>query len=466
MLRLLNKALFTLRIRWMGISAPMLFVQSFGLLIALGTAGLMLIPGLQAGPPLGFIDALFTMTSAVCVTGLIVVDTATHFTRWGQLWILLFIQLGGIGLVTLTTLIIGAMGRRLSLRSEMIVGVPVDQEHRPVRKLTFAVARYTLLIEAAGALLLWVWWLPRFGFVDAGWHAMFHAVSAFCNAGFSTFTDSLIGFNTSPLTLLLISFLIIAGSVGFLSTEEVIRWWRAHKVGRARMSVHTWAALLVTLILLIGGFIAYALAEWNASLGGLSVVDRISNAWFLSVTARTAGFNSVSYSALTNSGALLTIMLMLVGGSPGSTAGGLKTTTIAVLMALAITRIRGRKYTMLHGRTVPEGTVQRTVSLVMVVGALLVFSIFLIGILESRSLGHAEARMLFLPLVFEAVSAFCTVGLSMDVTPGLNAASRLLMVLLMFIGRVGPLVFFAAISLRLDPDRVRIREAAEDLIVG
>lgn len=467
MIRLLKKALFTLRIKWMGISAPMLFVQSFALLISIGTAGLMWIPGLQLGPQLGFIDALFTMTSAVCVTGLIVVDTATHFTRWGQLWLLLFIQLGGIGLVTLTTLIIGAMGRRLSLRSEMIVGVPVDtQEHRSVRNLTFAVARYTFLIEAVGALLLWIWWVPRFGFVEAAWHAVFHSISAFCNAGFSTFSDSLVGFNTSPVTLVLISLLIIAGSFGFLSTEEVIRWWRAPKVGRARLSVHTWAALTITVVLLMGGALAYGISEWRGAFEDLPAIDRVFNAWFLSVTARTAGFNSVSYAALTNSGVLVTIMLMLAGGSPGSTAGGLKTTTVAVLVALALTRIRGRRYTILHGRTVPEGTVQRTVSLVMVVGTVLLVAVFLLGILESRGLALEQSRMVFLPLVFEAVSAFCTVGLSMDVTVQLGSASRLLTLLLMFIGRVGPLVFFAAISMRLDPDRARIREAAEDLIVG
>ncbi|MFN7132432.1 MAG: TrkH family potassium uptake protein, partial [Myxococcales bacterium] len=451
---------------WLGISAPALLVMSFLLLIAVGTAGLLLIPGLQSGPPLRFLDALFTITSAVCVTGLAVVDTATHFTRLGQLWLLLFIQLGGLGLLALTTLVIGSLGGRLSLRSEMMVGAPVDfEDRRPVVTLALAIVRYTVVAEGLGAIALFLLWLPRFDLADAAWHAVFQAISAFCNAGFATFSDSLEGFAQSPFSLLVLAALVVSGGLGFLSTEEFVRWWRERRHRRVRLSIHTWAAFTVTAALLLAGFAAYLFSEWDGALAGLPPAHRVSNALFMSVTARTAGFNTVPYALLTNSGVLFTILLMLVGGSPGSTAGGLKTTTLAVLVSLAWARFSGRRHTVLHGRTVPAGTVQRTVSVVLLVTAILLAAVFVLGILESRHLPLEQSRQAFLPLVFEVVSAFCTVGLSMGMTADLSAAGRLLAILLMFIGRVGPLVFFAAISIERSSAN-EVREAAEDLVVG
>jgi trk system potassium uptake protein TrkH len=205
-------------------SAPSFFVASFASLIMIGTAGLLWLPGLYAGPGLGLLDALFTATSAVCVTGLIVVDTATYFTSWGQLWILLLFQLGGIGLITLTTAIIGAMGKRLSLRTEMtsVSGVHRDGA-QAIWQLARRVARFTLTVELVAALALFLLWLPRFSAPRALWHAVFQSVSAFCNAGFSTFSDSLVQFDDSPATLLIMSALIIAGGFGFLTIGELAR---------------------------------------------------------------------------------------------------------------------------------------------------------------------------------------------------------------------------------------------------
>jgi trk system potassium uptake protein TrkH len=463
------RLLATLRHHWHGMSPPMLLALSFAVLIVLGTSGLMLLPGMYRKEPLGLLDALFTMTSATCVTGLTVVDTATWFTRWGQLWILLFIQLGGIGLITLTTLIIGAVGRRLSLRSEVIVGAPIDYtQRRNVTSLAWAVTRFTLLAEALGAFALWLEWRPRFGAREAAWHAVFHSVSAFCNAGFSTFSDSLIGMAEQPFVLLTLSVLIILGGLGYLSGEETLRWWRnRHARGRQRMSVHTFAALVVTAVLLVAGALLFALFEWRGVLGPLGLVDKLSNAWFLSVTARTAGFNSVSYSQVANASAFLTILLMVVGGSPGSTAGGLKTTTLAVLVALAWARMRGRRYAELHGRSLPTGTTERTVSLALMVFAVMTAAIFVLSFSETRGASTQEARHAFLPLFFEVVSAFCTVGLTMDVTPALSGFGKVLVVLLMYVGRLGPLAFFTALSLQSTGYlRRAVRPAHEDLIVG
>ena len=464
-----DRLLANLRHYWHGVSPSMLLALSFAVLIALGTAGLMLLPGIYRKEPLGFLDALFTITSAVCVTGLTVVDTATWFTRWGQLWILLCIQLGGIGLITLTTIIIGAVGRRLSLRSEVIVGAPIDYtQRRNVTNLAWAVTRFTLLAETLGALVLWMEWSPRFGAKEAAWHAVFHAVSAFCNAGFSTFSDSLIGMADQPLVLLIISVLIILGGLGYLSGEETLRWWSdRHARGRQRMSVHTFAALVVTAVLLVAGTLLFALFEWHGVLERFGLLDKVSNAWFLSVTARTAGFNSVSYAQVANSSAFLTILLMVVGGSPGSTAGGLKTTTLAVLGALAWARMRGRRFAELHGRSLPTGTTERTVSLALVAFAVMTAAIFVLSYSETRGASTQEARHAFLPLFFEVVSAFCTVGLTMDVTPTLSAFGKGLIILLMYVGRLGPLAFFAALSLQSTGYvRRSVRPAHEDLIVG
>ena len=453
---------------WHNLSPSGLFVASFLLLIVLGTTGLMILPGLYTGAPLSLLDALFTMTSAVCVTGLSVVDTGTYFSFWGQAWILAFIQLGGLGLFALTTLIIGALGRRLSLRSEMIAGPPVEIAHRhTVRGLALAVARFTFLIEGAGAVLLWVQFIRTDGVIRGLWSAVFHSVSAFCNAGFSLYRDSLTGFADSPFVLVPLSLLIILGGFGYLASEEVGRWWKAGGFnGSLRLSSHTFAATVVTAGLLVIGAGLYAGFEWSGVLGRLGAVDKIANAWFMSVTSRTAGFSSVSYSEVSNASAYLTILLMVVGGSPGSTAGGIKTTALAVLIALAVSRIRGRRYVSIHDRAVPDSTVQRTVSLALVAFVVLSLAVFALSFCEAGGRSVAEARGSFLPELFEATSALATVGLSMDLTPTLTAPGKLVIVILMFMGRVGPLSFFAAIALKATAFPADFRPAREDLIVG
>ncbi len=462
---------------WQRLSPPALFLWSFILLIALGTAGLMLVPGLQAGPALGFVDAVFTITSAVCVTGLVVVDTATHFTAAGQAWLLLFIQLGGIGLITLTSLLIGVLGRRLSLRSEMLGMVPTRREDRPeVWELALAVTKFSLVVEGIGALLLFVSWLPRFPAGDAAWHAVFHSISAYCNAGFSTFSDSLIGLRDSSLTLVVVSLLVIIGGLGYLTFEELLRWGQTSRARRSgarivmsgphRLSSHSWAVLVTTAVLLVIGWILFAVFEWSDTLAGLSVFDKVWNAWFLSATPRTAGFNSVDYTLVGNSSSALTMMLMFIGGSPGSTAGGIKTTTIAVLLALGLSRMRGRRYVSLQGRAIPPGTIERTVGIVLLAMLVLVASFFAVSAIEGAGLDARASRDQFLPVMFETVSAFATVGLSMNLTPTLEEPSKLIIAGLMFMGRVGLIAFFSAVVLRRSHPPAFLRPAQEDLIVG
>lgn len=453
---------------WRRLSAPQIFALSFAALILIGALGLKVLPGLYTGAPLGWVDAVFTSASAVCVTGLIVVDTATYFTVAGQVWILLLIQAGGLGMITFTTAIILALGRRLSLRQEVLStgGAELSSEI-DYRRLTRDVLRFTFYLEGAGALLLYLLWIPRLGLAGAAWPAVFHSISAFCNAGFSTFTTSLMGFQRAPATLLVVMVLIVAGGLGFLTLEELYLSRREPRRGRRfRISLHSRIVLATTTVLLIGGWVLYSLLEWRLTLAGLPVWAKAVNGLFLSVTARTAGFNSIDYNEASGGTNFLTILLMSIGGSPGSTAGGLKTTTFALIALLAWARLRGREVTSLWGRSVPEETVQRAVGLFAATFGVVTAAILAYVALEMGAVVHSQSSRGFLPYMFEAASAFNTVGLSMGVTPELSLPGRWLTILLMYIGRVGPLTFAAAIALPRRSPRGEFRFAYEDVVIG
>lgn len=449
------------------LTAPQLFALSFAGLITIGAMGFRWLPGLYApgAERLSWLDALFTATSAVCVTGLAVADTATRFTVWGQAWLLALIQLGGLGIIAVTSVVAVALGRRLSLRTEALTMSALDAApHLDERRLVRDVVVFTLAIEAAGAVALWMAFVPHLGTRGAIWPAVFHSVSAFCNAGFSTFSTSLLGFQRDPAVLGLIGTLVVVGGLGFLTLEEVAQWLRARRRQRFRLSLHSRIALTVTALLLVGGTVAGAAAEWTGTLAGLSTVDRWTNAAFFSVTARTAGFNSIDYAQVTATSAFLTILLMFTGGSPGSTAGGAKTTTVALVGLLAYHRFRGRASTGAFGRSVPPETVDRAVGV-----AALGFGVATLGILALTVTegyrGAATSQATFLPLMFEAVSALGTAGLSMNLTPLLGGASKVVLIALMFLGRIGPLTFAAAFArARRRPDVVRY--AHEDVLVG
>ncbi len=443
-----------------------LLLLSFLALVAFGTAGLLLLPGLYTGPPLSFLDAVFTATSAVCVTGLIVVDTATHFTLAGQAFILLLIQLGGLGILTFTTLIIVALGRRLSLSHEAVtnqhaqVAPQVDFRH-----LVRSIVVLTLFFEAVGAVVLFGAFLPRFSIGQAAWHAVFQSVSAFCNAGFSTFSDSLMSFQGAPVVLSVVMVLIVLGGLGFLTLEELQLRRRTPRERSERLSLHSRLVLAVTGILLATGWAAFTAMEWGNTLAELPAWGRMLNGLFMSVTARTAGFNTVDHAATTDGANFLTIVFMSIGGSPGSTAGGLKTTTVAVMGLLAYARLRGRRVTSVWGRTVPEETVQRAVGLFVVAFALVTGAILLYVALHAGPRGGVEGQR-FLAWMFEATSAFNTVGLSMGATGELTGPGKILTIALMYLGRIGPLTFAAAIALDSPPRKGEFRYAHEDVIIG
>jgi len=452
---------------WRALSPAQLFAGSFLALILAGTVGFKVLPGLYAGPPLDWVDALFTATSAVCVTGLIVVDTATYFTTWGQAYVLLLIQLGGLGMLTLTSTIILALGQRLSLRHEALAGSGAEVV-RPLdpRDLVYAVVRFTVAAEAVGGLLLYACWVPRFGWAGAVWPAVFHAVSAFCNAGFSTFSASLAPFRSNLPLLAVVMALVVTGGLGFLTLEELNLWRRARQSARRfRLSLHSQIVLGTTALLIVGGAVAFTTFEWQSTLAGMPVAERLVNGLFASITPRTAGFNTIDYAQVETETNFLTIVFMMIGGSPGSTAGGIKTTTFALLGLLAWSRLRGKPTTSISGRTIPEATLQKAMSLFIVAFGIVTAGIFLYSVTEFAD-GVAASASPFLTYMFEAVSAFNTVGLSMGATGDLTTPGRLLTVVLMFIGRVGPLTFVAAMA--RTPKRIKggFRYAREDVSIG
>jgi len=443
------------------LSGVQLFVLSFAGLIGAGTLGLLVLPGLYAGPRLGFVDALFTAASAVCVTGLIVVDTATYFTRWGQLWILLLIQAGGLGVLTFTTLIIRMLGRRSALHVETAAGAGVAGRLGDPRALLRAVVVLTFSIELGGAVLLWLLWRGQLGAGGAVWHAVFHAVSAFCNAGFSTFSDSLVGFRGSPPVVLVAAALIVLGGLGFIVLEDVRD--RAFRRRVRRLTTHSRLVLVASGILIVGAAAAFYAFEAHNTLGALGPADRATNALFMAITPRTAGFNTVDYNQVSDQSMALTVGLMLVGGAPGGTAGGVKVTTVALLALLLVSRLRGRRTVSAWGRSVQDDAVHSAAGLV--VGAIALLALAIAVLLLTEAGGMAGHREHFTQLVFEAHSAFGTVGLSMGKTADLSPMGRLVITGLMFVGRVGPLSLAAAMAVAGER-RVGFRYAYEEVAVG
>jgi trk system potassium uptake protein TrkH len=446
---------------WRRLSGVQLFVLSFAGLVLGGALGLLVLPGLYTGPRLGVVDAVFTAASAVCVTGLIVVDTATYFTVWGQAWILLLIQAGGLGILTFATLIIRLLGRRGGLGVESAASTGVGAHVGDTGAMVRAVFLLTFAIEAVGSVVLWLLWRAPLGAGPAAWHAVFHAISAFCNAGFSTFSNNLAGWAGSPPVLLSVGGLILLGGIGFVVLEDI----RARFLQRRtrRLTTHSRIALTATGVTVGVAALLFFGFEGAHTLRGLATGDRLTNALFMAITPRTAGFNTVDYSAVSNASYALTIGLMFVGGSPGGTAGGIKTTTASVLLLLLVMRLRGLRHVPVGGRSVREDVIQAAAGLVVGAVAILSLGVFLLLLTEPAVAATDRAGLA--RLVFEANSAFGTVGLSMNKTPELTAGGRIVITLLMFVGRVGPLSLAAAMVVGRE-HRAAYRYAYDDVAVG
>jgi trk system potassium uptake protein TrkH len=439
-----------------------LLVGSFGALIAAGTGLLLLPAATPESQPLTFVDALFTATSAACVTGLVVRDTGTAFTAFGQVVILGLIQLGGLGIMTFSVVILSALGRRLSLASRSVVSHTLagTTGKGSLRSFLKRVVQFTFAVELAGALILFLRWREPLGAPRAAWAAGFHSVSAFCNAGFSLWADSLVRWRDDPIVSGTVMALIVLGGLGFLVVREVKRSWRRP----AHFSLHTKVTLTTTAWLVGAGAVGIWIIERGDALAGLSVASQLLTATFQSVTARTAGFNTVDLAEFTPAGLFILMMLMFIGGSPGSCAGGIKTTTVGVLALATWERIRGHAHVNAFGRSLGRSTLENAVTIT--IGGILVTLAGLFGILFLQA-PHSALRELhgeFAALFFEVVSALGTVGLSVGVTDSLTPTSRVLVIVLMFLGRLGPLTVATALARRSrEPDW---KHAEEDLMVG
>jgi trk/ktr system potassium uptake protein len=435
----------------------------YGLSILLGAAALTL-PVAAHGTPLSFIDALFTATSAQCVTGLVVVDTGTRLTLFGQLVVLLLIQIGGLGITTFSVYLffylrmgVGTRGRWII--HETLVHTPVESLH----ELIHDIVGMTLVIEGAGAALLACRFVPDLGWGRGLYYAVFHSVSAFCNAGFALFPDSLIGYRSDPLVNLTIMALIILGGIGFLVIKEVLDLWRVKTV-RRRLSLHSRLVFLTTAILIFGGALLIGLLEYNAALKGHGFWGGTWIALLQSVSARTAGFNSIDLNRFGAASLLLMMFLMFVGASPGSAGGGIKTTSLALFVAILHSRLKGLSHTNVFRRTVPEEVVTKTLTLVMLAALLIAAATFALLAVQLPGLSFSASRGVFMDYTFEAISAFATVGLSLGATARLVPAGKLIIILLMFIGRVGLLTLAFTIVRRRQSHPVRYSE--ENLMIG
>ncbi|WP_321531428.1 TrkH family potassium uptake protein [uncultured Desulfuromonas sp.] len=440
-------------------------VLYYGVAILAG-ALLLCTPLAAVGPHLSFLDALFTATSAQCVTGLSVVDTGTRLSGFGQGVVLALIQVGGLGITTFSVYLFIYLRVGVSIRGRWIINetllpTPVSSWRDLIRSIFLT----TLIIETLGALLLSFVFVPDLGLKQGIYSAVFHSISAFCNAGFSLFPDSLIGYRNNPLVNVTIMALIILGGIGFLVIRELADACkpRQNPLQPRRFSLHTKLVILTTVFLIIYGAVTIGWLERHDALAHMSTGEAAWTALFQSVSARTAGFNTIDLDLFRVPTLFLMIFLMFIGASPGSAGGGVKTTCLALLFFLFYNRLKGNPNTNAFGRTIPEDVISRALSLFLL--AMIVIGLALFGLLiaQSPDWAHENPRE-FLGFMFETVSAFGTVGLSMGSTGQLNIASKCIVIALMFIGRVGLLTMAFAIARRTRSTAPRYAE--ENIMIG
>jgi trk system potassium uptake protein TrkH len=441
-----------------------MLVISFVLLIGAGTAGLML-PQSSAGEPVRFVDALFTITSGSCVTGLAVFDIGSRLTRFGQSVLLVSIQAGGLGIITFSTFFILIVGGSISFRGQNILQETFSQQPMAdfgaLLKSIFVV---TLGIELTGACLLY------FHFDDfhspniAMYYSLFHSISAFCNAGFALYSDNFLRFQSDWYFNLIICALIICGGLGFVVYHDIGEFFfRGERRRATSLSFHTRLTLIVTTGLIIGGAAGFFFFEFKNVLRPLDWSTKILASLFQSVTPRTAGFNTVPFDQLTNGALFFIIILMFIGGASGSCAGGIKTGTFAVLIGLAWARFRDQQEVNLLQRRIPENVVSKAVAVTLFAILVIFFFTFLLLQSEIGSVAIQQGRRHFIEIFFETTSAFGTVGLSTGVTPGLTDFGKFVISLVMFVGRVGPLTVAVAVVKSVSR---RYKYASETFLIG
>ncbi|MGD8427103.1 MAG: potassium transporter TrkG [Balneolaceae bacterium] len=436
-----------------------IIVGSFMAIILVGAFLLMMPRATVDGEGLSFINALFTSTSAVCVTGLIVVDTATHFTTLGQVIIMILIELGGIGIITFATIFALFISSGLGVGQMMFLKDVLSEDRA---QETFATIKriigMTLFIEAIGVMGYYFSWTNTFVNPETRlYHSIFHAISAFCNAGFSTFTNSLadqqnaLNWGVNITTMLMIIF----GGLGFTTIWELVKGNPRRQIRNRQLSIHARLVLIVTAFLIVGGALAFAVLEWNHVLAGYSSTNKVMISFFQSVTTRTAGFNTVDIGALHTSTTVIFLTLMAIGASPASTGGGIKTTTIAVILLSVLSTVRGHDRVEFAKKTIPNSTIFT---------ALTAFTLAAISLFVFTLLLTITEHLPFLDLLFEEFSAFATVGLSRGITAELTSLGKLIVTISMFIGRVGSVTLALAFAKRID--KRQYKYPSESVIVA
>jgi len=441
------------------ISPMKIIAITFAVIILVGALLLSLPVASRNGVSCGFRPALFTATSATCVTGLVLYDTWTQWSGFGQLVIISLIEIGGLGFMSAATLFVFLLRRRIGLKQRLIMAQALSvSDMDGVVRLQKTVLSGSLTIEAIGALILTLRFWPEYGFSRALSWGFFHAISAFCNAGFDIFGSitpgaSLMEFQSDPIVLLTLGALVILGGLGFLVWEEI-----ATKRSFRKFSVYTKLVLLTTAALLLAGWVLTLLLEWNnpATLGSMTLGDKLLNGFFQSVTLRTAGFAAIDQALLTDGGKAVAMVLMLVGGSSGSTAGGLKTVTFVVLFLFMASRARGRSTVCVFKRTIPQGQVLDAMTIAFIMIALAMFGGAFIS--ATSPIGFTDA-------LYESVSALATVGLTAGVTGSLSIPAQVLIIVYMYFGRVGVLTISMGFLMG-DRTEERFRYAETNLLIG
>jgi trk system potassium uptake protein TrkH len=443
------------------LSPARMFILSFAGVIITG-AILLWFPFSATQGNLRFIDALFTSTSGVCVTGLVVIDVGKDLSILGQVITIFLFQIGGLGIITFSTVFFVLMGRGISFKGRDIVqSTFLHTPRRDFIVILKSVLWFTFIFESIGTLLLFIRFSKDFSLGRAFYQALYHAISAFNNCGFSLFSDSLIGYQGDWMVNLTVMGLLVIGGIGFIVQYEV---FSRLKGLQKKFSVHSRVVLITTIILILAGAILFFLFERNHTIKEVPILTKILISFFQSVTPRTCGFNTVDIGTLTNATILLLTVLMFIGASPGSTGGGIKTSSAALLLLLIWNRLKGNEDVNVFNRTIPKEIVSRTISIIFA-------SAFSVSIITSvllltggGNLPVSESRHFFVEYLFETVSAFGTVGLSMGMTPQLSDIQKVAIILMMFVGRVGPLTL--AFSLSRGAGGKSLTYAEEGVMVG
>jgi trk system potassium uptake protein len=441
---------------------PRTICLGFLAFITVGTILLSLPISSSAGTWNDPLVALFTATSAACVTGHIVVDTGSYFSFWGQLFIVMLVQIGGLGYMTTTTFLILLIGYRFQLRHKRAIQEELSRPGlQKSSQLIRSIIATVIIFEITGIFILLPVFASKYGLSYGLWLSIFHSVSAWNNAGFSLFKDNLTGYQSSFVVSMTISLLIIFGGIGYQVIIEAFLWLRDRlkkNPKRIKFSLNFKVATSTTLVLLIFGTVAFLLTELHnpGTLEPLDWKTKWLTAWFQAVVPRTAGFNSLDYSKMTTAALFLTIGLMFIGGSPGGTAGGIKTTTLRVLTSCTRSILQGKEDVVLYDRQVAMNLVIKAVGVLLGSATTVIVATILITL--------SDPDVDFIRILLEVVSAFCTVGLSTGITAGLSTAAKLVLIATMYIGRVGVLLLMTALV--GDPRPSRVNYPEENLLVG